>query len=551
MVGLVNSFGRKIAEIGEGSVAAPTALPNTDQNRNYNLDGTGNWKNSIYTPVGGSQTTDQRSNNQLNQITQRTIGTGSLVKFQYDGQATPATGNGNLTNDGTLIYQYDALNRLIQVNRVSDGLVIAAYLYDANNRRVRKTIANGGLAGNIPNGTTDYIWQGWQTMEERNPFGGSGSTDTPVKQYVWGQYIDECIQLNLLQVAGPQSLPAGAYYLLQDLLYRAVALTNSSGAIVEAYDTDAYGNTLIFTAPDTTGNWWGDAAVQSNYGASEIIYCGYRYDPETENYYVRNRTYNPALGRWVTRDPIGYDGGINLYGYVESAPVGMMDSSGLRLVELPIRKVTLQWIRANLGLPFKVVEIHGKIVAIDVTLGLTLWSRPQVRGNVIISAHRRADGCWCAKIIQGHRIDVAVSTLLANTTNVVSSGGRSIESVTGAALKAARLHEHRRRQAVELAYDAYLRPAQEGGSAVKACGLVCRRTEAAARNELQNYLFRLEASAIRQYTRYLVQQEKLIDRENHHWAVDATGRPLGYFPAFIHQPQQPTPLVRPACPKAE
>ena len=33
---------------------------------------------------------------------------------------------------------------------------------------------NGGLSGNIPNGTTDDIWQGWQTMEERNPFGRSG-----------------------------------------------------------------------------------------------------------------------------------------------------------------------------------------------------------------------------------------------------------------------------------------------------------------------------------------------------------------------------------------
>ncbi len=331
MVALVNSFGRKINDIGGGSVAAPTALPNTDQSRNYNLDGTGNWKNSTFTPVGGSQTTDQRSNNQLNQITQRTVGTGSLVKFQYDGQATPATGNGNLTNDGTLIYQYDALNRLIQVNRASDGLAIATYVYDAGNRRVRKTVTNGGVTGNIPNGTTDSLWQDWQTMEERNPFGGSGSTDTPIKQFIWGTYIDECLQVNLLSVAGPQSLPAGAYYLLQDLLYRAVALTNSSGAIVEAYDTDAYGNTLIFTGPGADGVWFTDDDVQSNYGANGVIYCGYRYDAETENYYVRNRYYSPTLGRWVTRDPIGYEGGINLYGYVESSPVGALDKYGLNL----------------------------------------------------------------------------------------------------------------------------------------------------------------------------------------------------------------------------
>ena len=116
--------------------------------------------------------------------------------------------------------------------------------------------------------------------------------------------------MNLLQLAGPQPLVSGFYYLLQDTLYRAVALTNSTGAIVEAYDTDAYGNTLIFTGPTSVNNWFTDDDVQSSYGANEIIYCGYRYDAETENYYVRNRYYAAHLGRWLTRDPIGYSGGI-------------------------------------------------------------------------------------------------------------------------------------------------------------------------------------------------------------------------------------------------
>ena len=63
--------------------------------------------------------------------------------------------------------------------------------------------------------------------------------------------------------------------------------------------------------------------------ANEIIYCGYRSDPESQLYYVRNRTYNPVLGRWIQRDPIGYQGGINLYGYVESSPIGSVDALGL------------------------------------------------------------------------------------------------------------------------------------------------------------------------------------------------------------------------------
>jgi len=212
---------------------------------------------------------------------------------------------------------------------LAEDKISPADVVDAVNRRLRKTISNGGLPGNVPNGTTDCIWFGWQAMEERNPFGGTGSTDTPIRQYVWGTYIDELVQITTLATLGPQSLPAGAYYLLQDTLYRAMALTNSSGSVVEAYDTDAYGNTLIFTGPGADGTWFTDDDVQSSYGANEIIYCGYRYDPESENYYVRNRYYAPALGRWITRDPIGTQGGINLYAYVASNPAGKADPAGL------------------------------------------------------------------------------------------------------------------------------------------------------------------------------------------------------------------------------
>jgi RHS repeat-associated protein len=195
---------------------------------------------------------------------------------------------------------------------------------------------NGGLSGNIPDGTTDHIWQDSQVMEERNPFGGTGSTDTPIKQYIWGSYIDECIQLTTYTILGSQSLPAGAYYLLQDLLYRAAALTDFTGTVVEAYDTDAYGNTIIFTGPGTDGICFTDDDVQSSYGANEIIFCGYRFDSESDLYYVRNRSYNAALGRWLQRDLIGFSGGINLYGYVGGGPISGADATGMRKVSINI-----------------------------------------------------------------------------------------------------------------------------------------------------------------------------------------------------------------------
>jgi RHS repeat-associated protein len=186
-------------------------------------------------------------------------------------------------------------------------------------------ITNGGLIGNIPDSSTDYFYNdSWQCMEER-----IASTAPAVRQYVWGNYIDECIQLTTFSVLGPQNLPAEVYYPLQDLLYRTVALTNGIGGIVEAYDTDAYGNTIIFTAADSGGNWFSAGATQSDYGANEIIFCGYRYDPETQAYYVRNRTYSPWLGRWLQRDPIWYGDGWNAYEYCGGRVVGRLDGTGL------------------------------------------------------------------------------------------------------------------------------------------------------------------------------------------------------------------------------
>ena len=229
--------------------------------------------------------------------------------------------NGNLANDGTYSY-CDALNRLIQVGTPGPLVTpILRFAYDAFGRAMQKVV----ISGLVP---TDYLYLGNQCIEERNPVGGSGSTDTPIRQYIWGTYIDECIQLTTLTTLGPQSLPAGAYYLLQDLLYRAVALTNSSGSVVEAYDCDAYGNTLIFTGPSPDGVWFADDDVQSSYGANEVIYCGYRYDPEAELYYVRNRTYSPVLGRWLQRDSIGYAAGVNLYEYVGGRAAVGVDPTG-------------------------------------------------------------------------------------------------------------------------------------------------------------------------------------------------------------------------------
>jgi RHS repeat-associated protein len=54
-----------------------------------------------------------------------------------------------------------------------------------------------------------------------------------------------------------------------------------------------------------------------------------RYDESTGTSYYGYRFYSPCTGRWVTRDPIGEAGGINLYGFVKNNAVNFVDPWGL------------------------------------------------------------------------------------------------------------------------------------------------------------------------------------------------------------------------------
>ncbi|HEX4053706.1 MAG TPA: RHS repeat-associated core domain-containing protein, partial [Tepidisphaeraceae bacterium] len=304
---------------GGGNVATPIALPNTDTRRTYDLDSLGNWRRTAFTPEGGSSETEVRQHNGLNEIT-RIQNASTEINLLYDG--IPGASNGNLANDGTREFFWDALNRLLEVKRVSDGAIIGQYVYDALNRRIRKVVSNGGLSTTIPNGTTDCIYLGWRCVEERD------GSNNPTIQYIWGIYLDELLQqFNIVAINGFAANIA--LYPLQDLLYRTTGLADSSGVIREAFDTDAYGNTLIFRNSGTPPSaiTWSDSDTQVNYPTCTFIFTGQRYDAETQVYYYKRRFYCPNLGRFASRDPKSLR--LNPFTFVQSRPTAALDPSGM------------------------------------------------------------------------------------------------------------------------------------------------------------------------------------------------------------------------------
>ncbi len=215
--------------------------------------------------------------------------------------------NGNLKDEGTLLFTHDGFNRLIKVRSKSSGLpTIAVYTYDAANRRVVKTVTNSGAL----DGATHFLWDGWQEIEERN------AADAVLAQYAYGSLIDEILTMDR---------GGATYYYHNDSLGSIEALTNSTQAIVERTTYDAYG------APQfTDANFNPFASTTSSVG-NPFLFTAQRLDPETGLYYYRNRYYNSSTGRFIERDPMGYAAGsLGLYEYVGGDGINQTDAMGLR-----------------------------------------------------------------------------------------------------------------------------------------------------------------------------------------------------------------------------
>ena len=320
----------RLANFDRGDLnAGKTAIMGTPvREEDWSLDATGNWSNFVQKTSGTTDLDQDRTHNKVNEIIDITETTGTAWVTPVEDR------NGNLTAvpkpsslASGLTLTYDAWNRLTEVK---DGAtVVARYEYDGQNRRIKKHLDS--QSPDAPDGLDTYVHyfynSSWQILETRQTTTESDQPENlqPKYQHVWSlRYIDSPI-LRDENTDVDWLCNDHRFYYLNDANFNVTSLIDTSGDGIERYQYDPYGKVTIYDGS------WSSTRSTSSYN-NVILYAGRELDPESGLYHYRNRYYSTELGRFISRDPIEYEGSQwNLDEYVHNNPVQFTDPLGLGL----------------------------------------------------------------------------------------------------------------------------------------------------------------------------------------------------------------------------
>ncbi len=215
-------------------------------------------------------------------------------------------------NADAVFYRYDAFNRLVSVE---DGENTAGYTYDGNNLRQSKTV-NGV--------TTTHIYDGAEVTADI-----TGDRQSVYVRDLNGILFREENGEKMHYISNPRGDVSAYYY--------------SRTRLLPTYTYDAFGNQTEAS------------------GTDPFRYSGEYYDAESGFIYLRNRYYEPSIGRFITEDPYwnvdnmiyGDDNGkvpsisaimqsCNLYVYCGNNPVLFIDKTGEALTPWDILHLSLE-----------------------------------------------------------------------------------------------------------------------------------------------------------------------------------------------------------------
>lgn len=277
----------------------------------------------------------------------------------------------------TYNYSYDSVGRLSSV--VKNGVVDSSFTYDLNSNRVSGTqngiifsanfdaqdrIESFQLAGSAvmnfthnANGELTKILQGSNsTLLSSDSLGRLKSVVLPngsqvsykldwdgrrVSRLINGTQVDRNIFENTFRIAVSKengvvkeyvygtSVNSPDYVKIDNTIYRVFKDHLGSPRIIVNTVDGSIAQRMDY-------NEWGKVVLDSNPGFQAYGFAGGLYDRSTGFVKFGARDYAPEIGRWLSKDPIRFNGGdTNLYGYVLQDPVNFKDFNGQK-VDIPM-----------------------------------------------------------------------------------------------------------------------------------------------------------------------------------------------------------------------
>jgi RHS repeat-associated protein len=233
--------------------------------------------------LAGAVTTTSTPNN-VNQVVSQVGGANRTLTYDLNGSVT--------SDGGTRTFEWDAANHMVAIN------------YTGTTGRSEFTYDGLGRVAKIVEKT--------------------GSTITSTRKFVWCGN-DKCEYRDAADAVTLRVYPQGELtgtkpnFYTRDHLGSVREMFGSTGTVVGRYDYDPYGRStslVTTTLPD-------------------LNYTGLYRHSKSNLDLATYRAYDPDLGRWLSRDPMGEKPGPNLYAYVNGDPGNRNDISGLYAVAPP------------------------------------------------------------------------------------------------------------------------------------------------------------------------------------------------------------------------
>ncbi|CZF87032.1 RHS repeat-associated core domain-containing protein [Grimontia marina] len=238
---------------------------------------------------------------EYNNLNQFTKWQGHKGLFEYDRDGNPI--KGMLDDDTYYEAVYDAENRLVQIDFQKDGVSYSErFGYDHSSMLVQYELIKDGQIERIKR----FVRLGLVELQQRDEKGNIDS------EFSWA--LNAPGGIGGLLTAKTNSVE---HYYVYNNLGNVQKVIDKEGGLVANYTYSAFGQSEL---SDFSTQSFGYSNKRSDF-ESGLVYFGYRF-------------YSPYQQRWLNRDPLQEQGGINLYKYIHGDPINLVDPNGLWAVSI-------------------------------------------------------------------------------------------------------------------------------------------------------------------------------------------------------------------------